>query len=132
MITRSDILSFGRSILEDKDLSEASNPVGPTGNCQYYNSEINHHCLVGYWLHHKIGIPNDILATVESKTADFAIRFLIQSGNFTEEIENSAIDLLRDIQQEADNTTFDSVEDGFVAPTWGEVVRSYVYPTEEV
>lgn len=132
MITEADILSFSKSVLENKDLSETRNPVNEVGDCKYYDPDTGHHCFVGYWLHHVIGISNDTFASVETKTADFAIRHLVESGVFTEKMEDRAIKLLCDIQQQADNSLFESVEDGYVPPTWGEVVKSYVYPAEEV
>lgn len=117
MITERDVWTFLHKVRSDNSLSNNVNPRDPhdTSVCLY--SENGRHCIVGYWFANEVGVSEDFFDLIEGQSADNAIDVAMEMG-IIEEIEPTAVDTLRLVQEYADR--YDPISD--IATTWGEAI----------
>jgi hypothetical protein len=130
MITVNDIVEFGSQIVNDPALSDKTNPTGLSGSCRYYDEYNHSFCLVGYWLHNKLGVDHELMDVIEDTGADQAIAILQENNLIVEPIEDDAVKLLVALQSEADTiSSCDHGEDDYYK--WGPVI-SRIFTNEKL
>lgn len=128
-IGKDEILSFLREIKDSAYLSAKVNPLQEDDGiaCAYYREDTGQHCLVGYFLHHNMNVPNEIFASIENVASGEAIRMLIEASVIPESaIDKEAIELLGVAQNSADfQECHEETEEPINLP-WGEVAQDVI------
>jgi len=107
-----DVLNFLDEVQSDSRLARNMNPLDDGGQCLYLD-ENGFRCIVGYWLHHKAGVRDELFEEVEFQDAGDAIALFEDAGliNF---VDYDAVCVLQHMQALAD-------EGG---TEWGEVAQA--------
>jgi hypothetical protein len=124
LVSYEEIVSFFKSIAYDESLATRRNPTDKDvkERCLYQDGQGNH-CIVGHWLHHKMGVSDEWMGSnIEDKTAVDAVDAAIRQ-ELMPEIDERALALLESAQDFAD-TLLNSSDGKFLRRTWGEVVEA--------
>jgi hypothetical protein len=95
--------------------------------CAYYREDTGQHCLVGYFLHHNMNVPNESFYYIENVASGEAINMLINTNVIPEHsISEEAIELLGVAQNSADYQEYREETEERINPSWGEVAKDVI------
>lgn len=128
-IGKDEVLNFLGEIKDSPYLSAKVNPLQEDDGmaCAYYREDTGHHCLVGYFLHHNMNVPNEIFASIENVASGEAIKMLIEASVLPEySISEEAIELLGVAQNSADYQEYREETEEPINLSWGEVAQDVI------